>query len=288
MRLSELLGPDRILLDREPDDLASALAECLAVLSAPSAEGAVTRARALLEGQGGVVVRANEQVLIAAATDGVSAPEAALLVAARPFSAPVPVEDAVARAVLVLRVPGSLKTLKVQWFPAIIRAVREGDTTARLLSARTPSALQGLEPLMGTSLRRQLLVEDVMAPLSYRVYPDTPVSEVIDLIVRRSVPAVPVVGEGHELLGLITAGDALSELLPDRMSGDEEETPEKKGRTARDVMTRTVMCVGESQQLLEAAHLMVKRGVEQLPVVREGQLVGFVARDTLLKTLSEI
>ena len=44
---------------------------------------------------------------------------------------------------------------------------------------------------------------------------------------------------------------------------------------ARDLMTRTVLCVSEDQGLVDAANMMVNRDVEQLPVVREGELVGF-------------
>ena len=58
-----------------------------------------------------------------------------------------------------------------------------------------------------------LLVDPALEPVKYRVYPDTPLSEVIDLIVRRGVRAVPVVGEQYEVLGIITSGDALEQIL---------------------------------------------------------------------------
>ncbi len=50
-------------------------------------------------------------------------------------------------------------------------------------------------------------------------------------------------------------------------------------------MTRSVLCVSEDQALTEAANMMVNRDVEQLPVVREGELVGFVTRDSILRAL---
>jgi CBS domain-containing protein len=50
-------------------------------------------------------------------------------------------------------------------------------------------------------------------------------------------------------------------------------------------MTRTVLCVSEDQELREVSQLMVNRDVEQLPVVREGQLVGFITRDSALSAL---
>ena len=50
-------------------------------------------------------------------------------------------------------------------------------------------------------------------------------------------------------------------------------------------MTRTVMCVSEEQSLIEAASIMVNRNVEQLPVIRDGEMVGFLTRGEVLRWL---
>jgi CBS domain-containing protein len=128
-------------------------------------------------------------------------------------------------------------------------------------------------------------VEDALEAVKYRVYPDTPVSEVIDLMVRRGARAIPVVGEQYEVLGIITAGDALREVLRD---GSPEESGAEVGhgpRLARDVMTRAVLCVSETQLLADAARMMANRKVEQLPVVRDGELIGLITRDAILHAM---
>jgi CBS domain-containing protein len=43
--------------------------------------------------------------------------------------------------------------------------------------------------------------------------------------------------------------------------------------------------VSEDQTLVDAANMMVNRDVEQLPVVRDGELVGFVTRKSILRAL---
>ena len=134
---------------------------------------------------------------------------------------------------------------------------------------------------------RQLLVEDALQVVQYRVYADTPLAEVVDLIVRREVHAVPVVGEQYEVLGIITSGDALRRVISEHPSGVTEPGPDTEALLARDVMTRAVLCVSEDQRLIEAANMMANRDVEQLPVVRDGELIGFVTRDTILRTLHE-
>ena len=50
-------------------------------------------------------------------------------------------------------------------------------------------------------------------------------------------------------------------------------------------MTRTVMCVSEDQSLIEAASIMVNRDVEQLPVIRDGEMVGLLTCGEVLRWL---
>ena len=140
---------------------------------------------------------------------------------------------------------------------------------------------------MDANLNEGFRVADALTPVQYRVYPDTPLLEVFDLIVRRRLRAVPVVGERYEVLGVITAGDALEHLVTRRpATGNEAETQsEASSVRARDVMTRSVLCVSEEQPLTEAASMMVNRDVDQLPVVRAGELVGFLTRESVLGIL---
>jgi len=125
-----------------------------------------------------------------------------------------------------------------------------------------------------------LLVEDALEAVDHRVRPDTPLSEVVDLMVRLAIGAVPVVGDGAEVLGIVTSGDALGQLMHESSGLDSEEA-----LTARDVMTRSVMCVSEGQPLIEAAHMMLHRDVDQIPVARDGRLVGIVTRANVLRAL---
>jgi CBS domain-containing protein len=130
-----------------------------------------------------------------------------------------------------------------------------------------------------------LLVEQALQAVQYRVYPDTPFSEVVDLMVRRGVRAVPIVGESYEVLGILTAGDALREVVSDGRAEESSASSGAEPLRARDVMTRAVLCVSETQPLVDAARMMASRKVQQLPVVREGELIGLVTREGILRAL---
>ena len=133
-------------------------------------------------------------------------------------------------------------------------------------------------------MSKELRVEDALEAVIRSVGPDMPLARVVDLMIQERVGAVTVVGEGSEILGIITSGDALNQMLRGSLTKDGGVGGEE-GFTARDVMTRSVLCVSEGQPLIEAAHMMVNKKVEQLPVVREGALVGIVTRGRVLREL---
>jgi len=293
MKLSELLVDAWSVVPLQAEDLGEALE---AVLARVSAEGAVEASRgrnlasALFSGDQGEVVRVNEQVVAVLATlEGLDGPALAVGVSAEPFQlgAEARPEAGSARVLVLVLVPGRLTGARQDIVPGLARSLRDPSRTERLVAAGSVQDVRAIRELMDSEVHPRLLVEDALVPIRYRVYPDTPLGEVVDLMVRRSIHAVPVVGERYEVLGILTSGDALGHLLraTSRGEGDAKERAQAEERTARDFMTRSVLCVSEDQALSEAANMMVNRDVEQLPVVREGELVGFVTRDSILRAL---
>jgi len=165
-------------------------------------------------------------------------------------------------------------------------AFSDSEVEEAILRAGGSAQILSIRRLAELELHLALRVEDIMVPLSYRIYPDTPLGEILDLMVRRRLHAVPVVGEGLQVLGVITAADVLKHGLQAR--GKASGKPGgflKGGPSARDIMTRAVMCVGEDERLADAAQAMASRGVAQLPVIREGEIVGFLTREGVLAAL---
>ena len=291
-QVADLLTADRITVPMQVTDLGGALR---ALIGRLEASGAIASGdvedlvEALSKGAGAERVRLNRDVvLVAGRTAGVADLSIGLGIAPVQFTLPDPDEpDASARAILLLLTPRRLSTLRIQVIPSLSRVLRDEDRTRRLLSARAPSDVRAMSELMEVELHERLLVEDALEPLSYRVYPDAPAGEVMDLMVRRGLDSVPVVGDKYEFLGIITSAEALKHLLPRRVAGegDEIEADAESLETARDIMSRSVMCVSEDQSLIEAANLMVNKEVAQLPVVMEGELIGVITRDAILQTL---
>lgn len=138
---------------------------------------------------------------------------------------------------------------------------------------------------METSFHENTLVEDVLSPIQYRVYPDTPYTEVVSLMVRRQLKSVPVVREDFEFLGIITARDAIKIVTLEIQKRKSSHPRSKEELTAGDIMTRSVMCVSEEQSIMEATDIMINKNVEELPVIRGGQMIGMLDRETVLRLL---
>ena len=315
MKVVEMLRRGAILVPLDAPDLKWALTNTFRAVPGVSDEVAEKLAVELVGGASGEFCRVHERVAVALvesdaveeicavigvspvgfmadgtdAASGIGAAEAgageAGLGGAGAGGAPRDRPDP--EALFVLITPGRLALLRDQMLPTLKRFFREEESVAPILNARSADDIVKVAAFMDLDPHQSLLVEDVVEPVQYRVYPDTPHSEVVDLMVRRELNAVPVVGEDYEFLGVITTGDAMDELVSQARAqsvGGSSATA-REDPTAREIMTRTVMCVSEEQSLIEAASIMVNRDVEQLPVIRDGEMVGFLTRGEVLRWL---
>ena len=142
-------------------------------------------------------------------------------------------------------------------------------------------------------------VAEVMTRSVVSVHPETPLGEIVRMLLDREFRALPVVEADNRLVGIITNSDlverggvtARMELLS-ALEGPALErelaASGARGRTAADVMTPEPTHVTADEQLRQAAHLMAERRIKRLPVVDEaGHLVGILSRVDVLRTMGE-
>jgi CBS domain-containing protein len=139
---------------------------------------------------------------------------------------------------------------------------------------------------------------DVMTTRIISASPDTPLSQLIHMMLDNAITAVPIVQDG-ELLGIVSDGDLLRRaetgtehrlsrwlalLTPNgRLASDYVRT---HGRKAHEVMTRDVVSVTEATPLVEVAELLAAKRFKRVPVMRDGKLAGMVSRENLLQALA--
>lgn len=176
--------------------------------------------------------------------------------------------------------------LEHPWSPSL------GGTAAGVAAEATCSALLVRPP------QAVLHVADVMTRAVSTVRPETPLAEVVDLLLRRDVKAVPVVDERGHVVGIITGGDLLrrgdlrlrlglkQDLETDALR-EHLQALTRSRLTARDVMTRPVRVVSPETDLAAVIDLMARHRVKRLPVVDQRKaLVGIVSRADLLRAIA--
>jgi CBS domain-containing protein len=113
-------------------------------------------------------------------------------------------------------------------------------------------------------------VRDVMTARPRCVTPDTPVSQVAELMEADDIGAIPVL-EGDQLSGMVTDRDIVVRAIA--------KGKDPRGMPVREVSSRDVVSVGPDQDLSDALQLMAANQVRRLPVVDEdNRLVGVVSQ----------
>lgn len=134
------------------------------------------------------------------------------------------------------------------------------------------------------------------------VHPDDSAGRAASLMTEQRLTALPVVDGQGQLAGMVRDTDILSLLLPDYLENlsDLGFIPgdlEPGSCTLSDVCRMPVKAalevvhdyaVAENEPVLEAVRLMSKRCLTVLPVVRDGQLVGIIRAESVLRRIAEL
>jgi CBS domain-containing protein len=130
------------------------------------------------------------------------------------------------------------------------------------------------------------------------ILPEASISEAVKLMLKNHISGLPVIEEEGKLAGILE-GDFLrrpeigterrrSRWL-DALFGPGEAADayvHSHSRKVKDVMTRDPVTVKESTPLHEVVHLMERRNIKRLPVIRSGKVVGIISRANLIRALA--
>ena len=144
---------------------------------------------------------------------------------------------------------------------------------------------------MGESTVR---VGDVMTHDVVSVTPGTPLKDVAAALVERGISGLPVCDPDGAVVGVLSEADLLVKQggSPERSGGlfawlvetaSAPDLAKLRAHTAGEAMTSPALTVETASPVSEAARTMVSLGVNRLPVVEDGRLVGIVTRADLVR-----
>jgi CBS domain-containing protein len=126
--------------------------------------------------------------------------------------------------------------------------------------------------------------------------PEASLKDVASILAERGISGVPVVGEQGEVLGVVSEADILFKergfegrrqgFLGWLLSGGLEAEAKLTARTVREAMTSPAIAVESGRPVHEAAQKMTEYGVNRLPVLDDGMLVGIVTRADLVRAFT--
>jgi CBS domain-containing protein len=127
-------------------------------------------------------------------------------------------------------------------------------------------------------------VLDAMTRDPTTVTPETSIARAEELLERHGWNALPVVEAERRLVGVVTSLDLLKAF---RFSEEHVFPPyeEIMSRPVRDVMSTKPVTVSPRTPLTRALEKMVRTRNKSLPVALDGELLGILARDDVLKAL---
>jgi CBS domain-containing protein len=131
---------------------------------------------------------------------------------------------------------------------------------------------------------------------------DTPVRDIAQLLLQNHISAIPILDHTGAPIGMVSEGDLIGRDETQRnarhewwlalLAEGEALSPDflsslcRPERVASDIMSRPVVTVGEDADTGEIARLLAAHRIKRVPVVRNGQVVGIVSRENLLRALA--
>ena len=142
--------------------------------------------------------------------------------------------------------------------------------------------------------------KEIMTRQLVTAKPETPVTEVAQLMMEHRISAVPVVTPERRLLGIVSDTDLLqrrevgTQRLPrswwlalfnskDRLTSSVDRT---ESNLAENIMTTPAISIDQEATIEDVARLFLTRKINQAPVVHGGKLVGIVSRGDLVSAIA--
>ncbi|MEZ4522657.1 MAG: CBS domain-containing protein [Thermomicrobiales bacterium] len=112
-----------------------------------------------------------------------------------------------------------------------------------------------------------LYARDIMTTDVHTVEASTSVEAAARTMFEQSISGVPVVDDEGTLIGVVSEFDVLA----------------RGGDTVGEIMTQSVITVGEDTDPETIARMLIEQQIRRLPVVTDGKVVGIISRSDLIR-----
>ena len=128
-----------------------------------------------------------------------------------------------------------------------------------------------------------ILVSDHMATRLITFKPEQSINEVIETLLSKRISGAPVVNDENELIGVISEGDCLKEVV----KGKYGNLPILSGKVSEHMSTQVVSISSETN-IFEAAKMFLGRRIRRFPVIKDGKLIGQISQKDIMKAVLKL
>ena len=121
--------------------------------------------------------------------------------------------------------------------------------------------------------------KDIMTKGAICVHKDTPIFEVIEIMVSNGISGVPVVEEDMTLIGILCEQDVLRLL---------HTYKDERDRTAGEFMTEPVVYFEENESLLDICYRLRDSSIRRVPVTSDGKVTGIISRADIVQCILQL
>src|SRR4030042_2505356 len=147
----------------------------------------------------------------------------------------------------------------------------------------------------------EILARDFMIKKVITINKNESVEKLSELLVKNKISGVPVVDDSGKLVGIATEGDLIvkdadlhfpryfklldSIIYLESLNKFKRNLTKYLGTKVEDVMTSKVWAVSEDTPVSEVANIMIRKNVNRVPVLDDGNLVGIITRADVVKSM---
>lgn len=132
-------------------------------------------------------------------------------------------------------------------------------------------------------LDQALQAKDFMTKKLIVFKPEIPLQDAIHILLKRKISGAPVVDGNNRLIGILSEGDCLKEVV----RGKYNNSPEVMG-LVQDYMTSDPVTVSPNENIFDIAKLFLKLRLRRFPVLENGKLVGQISQRDVMAAIQDL
>ncbi len=119
-------------------------------------------------------------------------------------------------------------------------------------------------------------VEELMTCPVFSASKDTPIKDITFELFYGFFSGVPITDSNGKVIGIVTEIDILNQIRKGKCKDIEK-------LKAGDIMTENPVTVDVKTTISDVVNLMINKNIVRIPVIKEGHLVGVIARRDILR-----